>query len=122
MSDYQSAPPLPTNADLTQQLLFRLMTEVGGLGVKIADVAGQNTMILEEQHRASEGRQAIYDKLTKVDLLSQEVDRLTPLVDKHEVSHNRTGGVIGFHQMMWPVVAAILSSLAAVFGLKWSGH
>lgn len=109
-------------ADLTQQLLLQLMNEVGAVGTRVADIAGQLTLILQEQHRAADGRQDIYVRLNKLELAAAEVARITPLVDKHETAHNQTAGAIGFGRFLWPMVVAAGTSVATMLGLRFTGH
>lgn len=109
-------------ADLTQQLLLQLMNEVGALGTKLGDVAGQNTLILQEQQRSAGARQVMYDKLNKFDITAAEVTRLTPLVNKLDEHHNQTVGALGLGRFLWPMLIAAGTSVATMLGIKFTGH
>ncbi len=113
-----SRPP----ANLTESLLLQLMNEVGALGTKLGDVAGQNTLIMQEQKRAADGRQFIYDRLNKFDIAAAEVARLTPLVNKLDEHHNQTVGALGLGRFLWPMVIAAGTSIATMLGIKFTGH
>jgi hypothetical protein len=117
MTDHSIQP-----ADLTQQLLLQLMNEVGALGTKLGDVAGQNTLILQEQKRAADSRQVVYDKLNRFEVAAAEVARLTPLVNKLDEHHNQTVGAIGFGRFLWPMLVAAGTSIATLLGIKFTGH
>lgn len=80
---------------IANSLQLEILQQVSALGLALGNLQGQNNLILADQKDAAEGRKRIYEKLSKIDTLAQTVERIAPLVDKHEAARNQATGVLG---------------------------
>jgi hypothetical protein len=96
--------------DLGQSLQLELLQQMGGLSQQIGVVQGQNNIIIKEQERAAAGRAAMHEKLNKIDALSQTVDRIAPLVQKHEDRHNQAIGAMWAGRAIWGISAGAIGA------------
>ena len=84
---------------------FQILGKLGEVQNKLGELGAQTTAILAEQARASAGRNDIYARLESLALEAAQVDRIVPLVDKHEVAHQRGAGVGRFIGAAWAAVS-----------------
>lgn len=84
---------------------FQILTALGGVQKQLGSLEAQTSAILAEQARANDGRREIYAKLEVFSLKAAEVDRIAPLVDKHETAHQRAAGVGRFVNAAWMAVS-----------------
>jgi hypothetical protein len=92
-------------ADLSQQLMLQMLNDFSALTAQISNLEGQSNLIIAEQQRAAAGRQLMYEKLNKIDALTATVERIAPLVDAHERTHNQALGAMWFGRVLWGVIA-----------------
>lgn len=109
-------------ADLSQSLLLQALDQLGGLSREVSIVQGQNNIIIQEQERAAAGRAIMHEKLNKIDGLSQTVDRISPLVDKHEDKHNQAIGAMWLGRTLWIVVSGAVGAAVTLLFNKYGGH
>lgn len=109
-------------ADLSQSLLLQALDQLGGLSREVSIVQGQNNIIIQEQERAAAGRAVMHAKLNKIDGLSQIVDRISPLVDKHEDKHNQAIGAMWLGRTLWIVVSGAVGAAVTLLFNKYGGH
>ncbi|MGX9389744.1 hypothetical protein ACWX0K_11040 [Nitrobacteraceae bacterium UC4446_H13] len=107
-------------------LLLQLVEQGTELSRQMGVIAGQNNIIIAEQNRAAAGRKETHDRLraveAKVGSAAGNIDRIAPLVDKHEQLHQRSLGAIWFGRFLWTVLAGIAGYIAALIGIKFGGH
>lgn len=96
--------------DLGQSLQLQALEQLAGLSREVSIVQGQNNIIIQEQARAATGRAAMYEKLNKIDILAATVDRITPLVQKHEDRHNQAIGAMWAGRAIWGISAGAIGA------------
>lgn len=86
-------------------LHLEILAELGVLSRQLGNVEAQNTLIIAEQERAAEGRQAMYQRLGALEIVAAEVKRLTPLVDNHEIKYQQSKGAAIALKALWGAMA-----------------
>lgn len=109
-------------ADLSQSLLLQALDQLGGLSREVSIVQGQNNIIIQEQERAAEGRRLMHEKLNKMDMLTANVDRISPLVDKHEDKHNQAIGAMWLGRTLWIIVSGAVGAAITLLFNKFGVH
>lgn len=104
--------------DISQSLLLQALEQISMLDGKIGVVQGQNNIIIADQAQAAQGRQKIYEKLNKIDVMSATMDRIVPLVDKHEARHNKTQGAMSLGRVLWGMSAGAIGAGITML-LQW---
>lgn len=104
--------------DLEQSLLLQALEQLSGLERQIGHLQGQANLIITEQSHAAEGRRVMYDKLNKIDALSATVERIVPLVDAHERSHNQATGAMWLGKTLWAAGAGAIGA-GLTFAFHW---
>lgn len=97
-------------------LELQLLSKLGELQQQVGGILAQTSQIVAEQSRSADGRREIYDKLNALSLTAAEVERIAPLVDKHEATHQRGVGVGRFANTVWMVVSGSLVALLTLLG------
>ncbi len=84
------------SATLSHHLIVQALEQISEVNVKLGDIRG--------------------------DLISMRssIDRLTPLVDKHEERHNQAVGAMHFGKWVWTVVAGGTGA-AIASAIQWLG-
>jgi hypothetical protein len=95
--------------NLTNDLLLQLIEQVTAVDKQVAVVQAQAVLIINEQQRAAEGRKETHERLRKVEqslgTVGNTVERIAPLVDSHERTHQRGMGAIWAARGFWGAVA-----------------
>jgi hypothetical protein len=100
-------------SDGDNAITFQILNKLGEVQNQLGALGAQTTAILAEQGRASAGRSEIYARLEALALKAAEVDRIAPLVDKHEIAHQRGAGVGHFIGAAWAAVSGgVVAGLA----------
>ncbi|WP_369723314.1 hypothetical protein AB8Z38_04585 [Bradyrhizobium sp. LLZ17] len=86
-------------------ITFQILDKLAQVQSQLAGLAAQTAAILSEQARANDGRREVYARLEALALKGAEVDRIAPLVDKHEIAHQRNAGVGRFVNAAWMAVS-----------------
>lgn len=98
-------------ASLSEQLLLQVISDVSVLNGQLNNVQGQNIFIIKEQQSANQ-------KLDKIDTLTQTVNRIAPLVDKHEAKYNQTAGAMWLGKSLWAAGAGTFGGGIAML-ISW---
>jgi hypothetical protein len=63
----------------------------------------------------------MYEKINRIDMIEAAIDRIEPLVDKHEQKHNQVAGAMWLGKTLWALGAgaagAFITAVAGKFGL-----
>lgn len=110
------------NGSTSRSLLLQTLAELSIVQTSLGNVQTQNATIIDENRRASESRTRLHEKLNTmivdVAIARQIVDRIAPLVDKHEGEHNRSAGdragTIRVGKLALTIGAAIVTAIASV--------
>lgn len=102
--------PNEVQPSVSQSLLLQALEQISAIDGKIGVLQGQNNLILADQKSAADGRKAIYDKLNRVDVLASTVDRIAPLVDKHEATHQQAAGAMSLGKWLWTISAGAIGA------------
>ena len=101
---------------------FQILTALAGVQKQLGSLEAQTTAILAEQARANDGRREIYAKLETFALTAAQVNRIAPLVDKHETAHQRASGIGRFVSAAWMVVSGALIAAGTTIAQHYWGH
>jgi hypothetical protein len=82
--------------NLTQDLLLQVIEQLTAVAGSIGVMQGQINLLIAENERAAQERQAMYERLNRMDSLESTLKRIEPLVDKHEERHNQAVGAVHF--------------------------
>jgi hypothetical protein len=111
---------------LERSLLVEALKSLAALDSKVAVVQGQNNIIIAEQQRAAEGRKETHERLRALEQSSAETAattrRIAPMVEAHEQTYQRGVGAAWLWRILWGLVCSTGGALAALFGIKISGH
>jgi hypothetical protein len=99
-------PPEKTiQPNLTQDLLLQVIEQLSAVAGSVGILQGQINIVIAENQLAAQKRQAMYEKLNKIDSIESTMKRIEPLVDKHEERHNQAVGAWHFGRWIWTVIA-----------------
>jgi len=112
---------------LEQRLLSQAIQQLSGLDSKIGVLQGQMAAVVTSIARAEELRNAMSDRLHKLDHIENTLDRIVPLVDKHEERHNKTEGAMHLGKGLWTLLAgsgvgAAVTTIIQFFVGNHPGH
>jgi hypothetical protein len=109
--------------NLTQDLLLQVIEQLTAVSGSIGILQGQINLLIAENQRAAQTRQAMYEKLNKIDPIESTLKRIEPLVDKHEERHNQAVGAVHFGRWIWTVIAGGAGAAVMTF-VQWliGGH
>ena len=107
----------------TQHLLLQVIEQLTAVAGSIGVMQGQINLLIAENQRAAQTRQAMYEKLNKIDPIESTLKRIEPLVDKHEERHNQAVGAVHFGRWIWTVIAGGAGAAVMTF-VQWliGGH
>jgi hypothetical protein len=102
--------------NLTQDLLLQVIEQLSAVAGSVGVLQGQINIVIAENERAAQKRQAMYERLNRIDSIESTLKRIEPLVDKHEERHNQAVGAVHFGRWIWTVIAggagaAIMSAI-----------
>lgn len=130
---------------LGESLTVELIARIGELGSQVANVAGQNTVILGQQEhmtraleRASDNRGELHKKMdsltgnvterledvrksvsaldTRLTIAEQAIDEFSPIIERVEVVRHQQAGVRNFFTRGRLVTAGVISAAGAAGG------
>lgn len=90
---------------LEQSLQLQALEQMSEISSSLGILQGQMNLVLSEQQRAAEKRERMYEKLNKIDIIEQQLERIVPLVDKHEEHHNHRVGAVNLGRLIWGLLA-----------------
>jgi hypothetical protein len=112
-------PPEKTiQPNLTQDLLLQVIEQLSAVAGSVGILQGQINIVIAENQLAAQKRQAMYEKLNKIDSIESTMKRIEPLVDKHEERHNQAVGAWHFGRWIWTVIAGGAGA-AIMSGIQW---
>jgi hypothetical protein len=104
---------------ISQSLLLQVIEQLSGVDQRIGVLQGQANEIIKEQGRAADGRKEIYEKLGVIPALQARLDRIEPLVDRHEGIHKYSAGAVSFGKTVWLTFAGAFGALLAMVA-QWA--
>lgn len=131
-NDLPSQPP--GGGGVLGQLLLQALSQISELASDLSTVQGQNILIIQQQEEARISRRGIHEKIDSVNdhvgginarmsAIEITVNRIAPLVDKHETHFNEGAGkerlqktVISNIFKMKNAIYVVLAAVLATFG------
>ena len=109
--------------NLTQDLLLQVIEQLSAVAGSVGVLQGQINIVIAENERAAQKRQAMYERLNRIDSIESTLKRIEPLVDKHEERHNQAVGAVHFGRWIWTVIAGGAGAAVMTF-VQWliGGH
>lgn len=89
-----------------------LMQSLGELRHQVGIVQAQNSHIIKEQDQAAERRQRMYEKLDKIEPMSQKLEGIAPLVVEHERAWQRQIGMAWLVRGSWTIGGGAVGAVA----------
>jgi hypothetical protein len=104
--------------NLTQDLLLQVIEQLSAVAGSVGVLQGQINIVIAENERAAQKRQAMYERLNRIDSIESTLKRIEPLVDKHEERHNQAVGAVHFGRWIWTVIAGGAGA-AVMTAIQW---
>jgi len=97
-------------------LELQVLGKLSELSQQVGVVQAQTAQIIQEQGRAADVRRETYGKLNSLALVAAEVQRLSPLVDAHEIKHQR-GLALGLAvNTAWLAISGCIGAVVTLVG------
>lgn len=92
---------------------YQILEKLGNVQHELGVVKAQNAQIIAEQAKASLMREEMDRKLSEVAVLQAEVNRLTPIVNKHEERYQRSVGISTVGAAAMTTFGGVIGAIAA---------